>query len=252
MDNQTIEPQNLQSPTPDVPITPSPTAIPPAGSPISPLNKPKNNKKIIIVIIVILLLAISGVAGALILKKDTNQPDTKKGISKNDSTKKDATNISNNNTNTDDSKYANCLRPKDFNSIWDLDTDYYNKEIEASLHSEAFFFLPDSLSYSKPESEAELLDELAKFHEKFHGKFWTLTLQGQIKDVDGSGGSEANKKFANDRADKVKQELINKGFEASEIEILEPEIFDASLGTDDSDRNVSLLIESQCKPDKTE
>ena len=227
--------------TPNAPPSPIPAAIPSAG-------KPRGSKTTMYIAIAIAVpvLIVTGLVVFLTISKlqsNTKRVSTQPPVV---ATKK-AT------VATVQNKYANCLNKTNLAA---LQGDAYTlKDIEGVYHvyGHTFFFKPDSLNYEFPDQVSE---ELANYKKAFPGvanKDWTIELQGQIKDITGAGNTAANKKLANDRANKVKDEFIKVGVAASRITILAPEVYDSTqIAPSDSDRNVSVDIMSRCSDTQIE
>ena len=253
--DQNPTPAQTQSsiPASTVPMPPVIDSTPPTSSSIPPTspNNPnipnKNNKKkfIIIAVIAFTVLLLGSAAAYFILKKDTPKPANSATQAKD--TKKAAETKPVNNPNA----IANCLRPNDYLAVRDKDSlpEYYGADIEATTVGETIFFKPNSTDYEYPDQIA-IFDKYAAFYKKNKEKSWTFEIQGQVKDVANSGNSADNNKLANDRAQKVKTELVSRGFDGGRITVLEPEVYSSELGPDDSNRNVSMSLSSQCIKDK--
>lgn len=249
----TVTPDEIQSvpsspvvPTPPVPenVTNNPLTNMPETT--SNLNVPKNNKRkkfIIIGIIVFSLLLVGSASAAAYLLNKKDQATTESSVT---SLNKDIKT-----KDKDSNVIANCLKSEDYSAVRDKESlpEYYDETSKSTSVSETIFFKPNSINYEYL-NENEVFDKYAEFYRLNKAKSWVFELQGQIKDVDGSGNSPANKKLANDRAQKIKTELVSRGFDVSRIIILEPEVYSAEFGADDSDRNVSMNLKSQCIKDQ--
>ena len=193
--------------------------------------------------IVILVMAV--VAGFFVLNKSQGKTKTNAGSTNSSKT----TNTPSTSTN----KYANCLSKADLTA---LQGDAYTlKDIDGVYHvyGSSVFFKPDSTNY---EYADQVVEEFVNYKKAFAGltnKDWNIELQGQIKDVNGTGNSADNKKLANERAAKVRDEFVRAGVPNSRIKILEPEIYDVQqIKPGDSDRNVSIDIQSRCSDTQIE
>ena len=263
MDQQPETPLNnaaTPEPTPNIPPQPvsAPPVAPLASSPPiqTPAPQGSGNKKLILIIVVLIVVIVGGgIFAYLALNKDSKKSaDTKPSPMVNTSKKPKI--ITKADPNSD---FARCLRPEDYQVFFGGDplakVEYYDPDTEATVIGNTIFFKPDSTEYDYDVGYAinsnisESLDPYGVFYKANKDKFWNLSIRGEIQDVDNSGPTASNKKLASDRADKIAQELIARGFDASRIKKLDPEI-NASYGLSDSQRNVELELSSQCKPDK--
>ncbi|MEI6481074.1 MAG: hypothetical protein WCO19_02095 [Candidatus Saccharibacteria bacterium] len=263
MDQQPETPlNNAASPEPR-PKNPSQPTITPAVLPVAsntpiqtPAPKSSGNKKLILIIVILVAVIVGGgIFAYFALNKDSKKSADTKPTPVVKTSKKPKI-ITKAEPNAD---YANCLRPEDYQVFFGGDplakVEYYDPDTEATVIGNTIFFKPDSteydydVGYAINSNVSESLDPYGVFYKANKDKFWTLSIRGEIQDVDNSGPTASNKKLANDRADKIAQELISRGFDASRIKKLDPEI-NASYGLSDSQRNVELELSSQCKPDK--
>ncbi len=243
--------QNQQPPTPQVSSPPSsPTTAPmqpvAPNVPTAPIQSGGSKTGVWIAVgagISILVLVV--VAGFFVLNKTQNN-SKKDAVSANSSKTTSTPSASTN-------KYANCLSKTDLTA---LQGDTYTlKDIDGVYHvyGSSVFFKPDSTNY---EYADQVVEEFANYKKAFAGltnKDWNIELQGQIKDVNGTGNSADNKKLANERAAKVRDEFVRAGVPTSRIKILEPEIYDVQqIKPGDSDRNVSIDIQSRCSDTQIE
>lgn len=230
------------SPTPETPAPQIPSPTPDFNTPMGAPAPVKSGSKKALWIALAVAIPVLIVAGAVIFntisraqsnaKKTSSQPAPA-------STAKTPTTAKN--------KYANCLTKADLAKI--QGDAYTLKDIEGVYYAylPTFFFKPDSTTYEYADQVAEDLAGYQKVLPGLSDKDWTMELQGQIKDISGAGNTAANKKLANDRANKVKDEFVKVGVAASRIKLLEPEIYDSTqIAPDDSDRNVSANIQSRC------
>lgn len=150
-------------------------------------------------------------------------------------------------------KYANCLSKADLTAIQG-DT-YTLKDIDGVYHvyGSSIFFKPDSTNYEYADQVADEFVNYKKAFASLTSKDWNIELKGQIKDINATGNSADNKKLANERAAKVRDEFVRAGVPTSRIKILEPEIYDVKeIKPGDSDRNVSIDIQSRCSDKQIE
>lgn len=259
MDQQPETPLNNDTPAEPAPYSPSqPTVTSPvepiaSASPVqTPPPKNSGNKKLIIIIVVLVVVILAGGVLALFtLGKDKKKSTDAKPTASTNATKEAKPEVKiKADPNAD---FARCLRPDDYKLFSDFgDTpNYYDQPTESTVLGEAVFFKPDSLEYEYPDQDVKTFAKFGKFYSTYKDRYWTLEIEGKIKDVDGSGNSAANIAFANQRASKIKDELIAQGFDKSRITMLEPDIYTLDDGPIDSQRNTSITITSQCKPDPT-
>ena len=91
----------------------------------------------------------------------------------------------------------------------------------------SFYFKADSTEYDSSYSNDFSLRDIAKTFESIKSKTFTLTVRGSVND---QNASAANDKLANDRAAKVKADLVAKGVSADRITIETPD--HGSISTD--------------------
>lgn len=236
---------------PPQPSTPPPTmpGVPPANPlPVSPTPTQQGGNKMVLWIAVgagIVVLVLAVVAGIFVFNK--SQKQTKKDTALSDSSKTTGS------PSTAANKYANCLTKADLTSL--QGDPYTLKDIEGIYHvyGSSIFFKPDSTNYEYADQVAEEFVNYKKAFATLNGKDWNIELKGQIKDINATGNSADNKKLANERAAKVRDEFVRAGVPASRITILEPEIYDVKeIKPGDSDRNVSIDIQSRCSDKQIE
>lgn len=230
--------QQFQQQTPQSfsPMPNAPQQTPPKSS--------GNLNLILIIIISVLVVVGGGVAAYFLLKPESkaSKTNTTTTVVEDDDTETVATN-----------KFDKCLNKSELKALQG-DGEYTLKDIDGKYYVyESFFFLPNSTEYKYPDIDNETFTRYATEFPKIASKEWKIYVRGQIKDVDGSGNTAANKKLANDRANRVKNDIIAKtGIPSSRFTLEEPEIFTGDTGPDDSNRNVTLNIETQCSDKQIE
>lgn len=134
---------------------------------------------------------------------------------------------------------ANCLTSKDLANAGYAELDLYHDGESGLVSIEHMFFLPDSTEYKYTIIADKYLQQVADIYLQNKNKSFTLTISGKVHE---STTSEVGRKLANDRANKVKNDLVAKGVPADIINIGEPT--NATSGSSDStsDRNVSIYI----------
>lgn len=261
MDQQPVTPGPQQSPNsndtppspdtsqPPVSVTQPPTT-PTSPQPILPTTDSSSSKKILVIVaMVVAVVAGGGVYAYTAISKNSDKTPAKTAAKSTgtSTTKKKVAAVDPN------ADFARCLRPTDYQMFSEGDPnykiEYYDVATESTVHGDTVFFKPDSVEFEYPDQITETLDPLGVFYTANKDKYWQFTIQGQIQDVDNSGQTASNKKLASDRADKIAQELVARGFDSARIKKLDPEILDASYGIGDYQRNVTVEVSSQCKPD---
>lgn len=260
MDQQPVSPETPQpaaetnapsSPvSPTTPIT-TPPETPVSPQPILPSSDNSSSKKIILIFAIVAAIFAGGGVYALMSFSKKSDKTLAKTAAKSSGTATTKDKPAKADPNAD---FARCLRPADYqmfsNGDPEFKIEYYDVATESTVRGDTVFFKPDSVEFEYPDQMSDALDPFGTFYTTNKDKYWQLTIQGQIQDVDNSGQTASNKKLASDRADKIAQELVSRGFDSSRIKKLDPEILDASYGLGDYQRNVNIEISSQCKPDK--
>jgi outer membrane protein OmpA-like peptidoglycan-associated protein len=113
-----------------------------------------------------------------------------------------------------------------------VETSVYDDDYPASI-----FFNADSATYVSSEASAEVYGKVAQFYKSHPGV--TFRLEGHVRDLNSSSG---NLQLAQDRANKVSQELTSRGIPSSAMTV---NAQGTSAGTsltyaDTSDRNVDI------------
>ncbi|MGB4759341.1 MAG: hypothetical protein WBP26_04790 [Candidatus Saccharimonadales bacterium] len=106
------------------------------------------------------------------------------------------------------------------------------------------FFQPDS---TKEETFTDVYDDWAEFAEKNSDKQWVFRLEGSTYGSD--SGTDGAKKLANERSQKVKDQLMQRGVPASRIVIAEPHHYeegDQDFPNESIFRQVQVLVDPTC------
>jgi len=104
---------------------------------------------------------------------------------------------------------------------------------------DAVFFGANNTVYDFPDQVGTMLTQWGSFYSTNKGKEFTIHLKGKVHD---STNSAANDKLANDRAAKVKADMVAHGIKASVIVIDPPQTASASDSMG-SERNVDITIQ---------
>ncbi len=209
----------------------------------------KNNQKgiahIVVAVIVFAVIVAIGSVGVMVFK--ANKKDTKTSEKSQTSTQEtDSTK-----TVAKTSEYDKCLRLDDYKSINGGEPlDYYMGSTESTMVFEEVLYKPDSTEYADAAAAKASADKYASFYKTFKDRYWSIELQGEIKDIDKTGNSAGNVKLANDRANRFKNDLTSRGVAADKITISEPDISSADSNQISNARNVTVRVTSQCKSDE--
>lgn len=132
---------------------------------------------------------------------------------------------------------AGCLTPADLKSegFTGIDSLATNQTIES------FYFKADSSAYDDTGRANSAIDDIVGLNSKFSSKQFTLTLRGSVNE---SGSSAGGKQLADERANKVKSDLIAQGVTGSRIVIEEP-IY-GTMSNQEVYRTVTLFISATC------
>ena len=135
-----------------------------------------------------------------------------------------------------------CLVDSDLNSLFP-----FNEAIGSDLYEggrmynvETYFFQPDSTTYQYKEITEESLQEIADFYGNNKTKQFTINLSGKVYE---NGTTDSGLALSNQRAQKIKDELVARGVSSSLIIIDAPQEASATYG-DGSERNVDLIVTS--------
>ncbi len=125
----------------------------------------------------------------------------------------------------------------------DFQAFYLSAAPDVSIYTDNAFFNADAVTYQFPSTTTAQYAKYAAFHKSIT-KPYTIILKGSVyKDYQ----TQAGVQLAQQRAEKVKQELINVGIPAGNILIAAPQEYPYGQSTDPSVfRNVDIRIESNC------
>jgi hypothetical protein len=106
-----------------------------------------------------------------------------------------------------------------------------------------YLFSPSTLAYDSPDIVIKSIKSVSRFNDQFSQFEWQLSLRGSIA----SDTPEA-KKIANERSQKVKQELIDAGIPADRLIIKDPRMdtVPAQNYINIDDRYVQAVISANC------
>ncbi len=148
-----------------------------------------------------------------------------------DTTKKDET--------TQTTAATTCLTVADLKAsdITYIDTESLNAYIGTPGYLETLFFNPDSTDYTYDDGGQDF-DKIAKIYKDHPTKRYTFHLVASVHE---SASTAAGAALANQRAEKVKNELVSRGVPAERIEVMPTE---TSNYTDapEIDRNIEIKL----------
>lgn len=103
---------------------------------------------------------------------------------------------------------------------------------------DTFFFNPDSTEYDFGDVTNDRIQKVADWYKNNSTKKFTINLKGKVYE---SSTTQQGLKLSNQRAEKIKSDLVSRGVSADVIVIDEPQKSSATYG-DGSERNVDLSI----------
>lgn len=114
---------------------------------------------------------------------------------------------------------------------------------------DTYFFQPDSTTYTYPDQTAKYTQQVADWFANNKTKNFTIRLSGKVHE---SGTTQSGITLSNQRAQKIKDELVSKGVTASMI-VIDPPQESSATYNDGSERNVdlSLLSPKGCEVDSS-
>lgn len=138
-----------------------------------------------------------------------------------------------------------CLSDKDVATLTHAeggsditDNDYKVKYRE--FLDDFYFFKPDSTAYDNPDNAAQDIQEVADFYAAHKSKNFTIHLAGQVYEND---VTQSGTLLSNQRAEKIKNELVAKGVDADRILVDAPDKPN-TYDPDGSARSVELTIQA--------
>lgn len=243
-------PPTTVDPTPVNPVmTPqNPVQAMPFGSvnpPAGPLSStPQKSKKLLFVVLAVVLVSfmIGGVVLAL-TSKPTKKTDT-------NTTQKKQTDSKDDKTNQQDGLVCKEFVPDEFEVIVNCALDktdgffvtYKTKSGKYNIFFK-YLFAKNGKNYDSPATVERSIQSVVRFNEQNKERKWSLSLSGSFAE-----DTEANRKLANERTEKVKTDLIKAGIPESRFVIK-----DAAKATSSGlnyinidDRYVQAIIGANC------
>lgn len=216
---QSTQEEQPKSSTP--PVESQPPVTPVITSSIQP-SKSRVGLVVAIILSSLVLIGLIGLAYTMIVNNSTNR--TTRLPSDQQTTQK---------TNGSESTTA-CVTVGDLKDFFDVEIPAVNLEESTYLNGITVFFEADSSVYSYADQTLEHYDKYAGFYTTYNKKNFNYYLRASTYE---SAASETGQKVAQERADKVKSELVSRGVPAERIIIDESTV---STYDPESMRNVSI------------
>lgn len=225
-----MEPQSqIPKQQPEQPTPPIESPTPPALT--ASTSQPQKSHLGLIIGIIIGIFVLIALAGVVYGVVNSANNKAKQLAAEQQETKNDQ--ISNGKNST--TPKTGCVNANDLRDYFDLNVTTSDLEDTTYLNGMTIFFEADSSSvYSFPEQVPKDYDEFANFYTIYGAKTFNYHLRASTYE---STTSNTGQKIAEERANKVKNELISRGVPADRIIIEEPTV---STYDPEAMRNVAL------------